>query len=120
MPRQGILNEWEGSVQLTSLLITNLDQLILILKILFTFVTKQVSLIRRTTVLSLPFQLLLSDLEKSNVFPNYLKSHIWQNPDEIRVLIEPFKEDVDVLLHVLLQLLGVHGYHEPADVAEHL
>jgi hypothetical protein len=39
------------------LVLTSLDQLIFILKILFTFDTKQAILIRRSTVLSLPLQL---------------------------------------------------------------
>jgi hypothetical protein len=39
------------------LIITNLDQLPLILQTLFTFFTKQATLMRRSTVLSLPLQL---------------------------------------------------------------
>jgi len=39
------------------LALTSLDQLISILKILFTFVAKQATLMRRSTVLSLPLQL---------------------------------------------------------------
>ncbi len=61
---QGSLTEGEGSVQLTSLrggrlstidllVLTNLDKLVFILTILFSFFTKQVTLMRRSTVLSL-------------------------------------------------------------------
>ncbi len=39
------------------LVLTSVVQLILIMKMLFTFVTKQATLIRRSTVLSLPFKL---------------------------------------------------------------
>jgi hypothetical protein len=39
------------------LVLTTLDQLLFVLKMLFTFVTKQATSIRRSTVLSLPIQL---------------------------------------------------------------
>jgi len=50
----------------------------------------------------------------------YLQSNIWQDPKKVWVFVESFEQDVDVLLHVLLQLLGVHGDDEAADVAENL
>jgi len=43
------------------LVLTSLDQLIFKLKILFTFFTKQATLMRRSTVLSLPLQLVFPD-----------------------------------------------------------
>ena len=52
---QGILTE--GEISTVDLLeLACLDQLLLIIKTLLTFFTKQVSLIRRSTVLNLPFQ----------------------------------------------------------------
>jgi hypothetical protein len=44
------------------LALTYLDQLLFLLKILFTFLTKQATLMRRLTVLSLPPQLVFPDL----------------------------------------------------------
>ncbi len=66
--KQGTLTEgkdqtgnpyWSGRLSTVDLLVlTSLDQLILLLKILFIFFfTKQATLMRRSTVLSLPFQL---------------------------------------------------------------
>jgi hypothetical protein len=55
---QGSLNEGEGSVQLTSCL----DQLLFILQ--YTFVTKQATMRRRSTVLSLPPRLVFPDKDK--------------------------------------------------------
>jgi hypothetical protein len=52
-----LLTKGEGLVHLTSLYVTNMDQLILILKILFTFITKQATFTRRSTVLRLPLKL---------------------------------------------------------------
>jgi hypothetical protein len=49
---QGSLTEGEGSVRLTSLY--SFDQLLFILKVLFTSFTKQATLMRGTTVLSPP------------------------------------------------------------------
>ncbi len=51
---------WPSTVDL--LVLTSLYQLVFILKILFTFVTKQTSLMRRSTVLSFPLQLGFSGL----------------------------------------------------------
>ncbi len=49
---------WRGRLSTVDLLVlTSLDQLIFILKILFTFITKQLTLLRRSTVLCLPLQL---------------------------------------------------------------
>jgi len=42
--------------------LTGSDQLIFVMKILFTFVTKQAALLKRTTLLSLPLQLVFPDL----------------------------------------------------------
>ncbi len=48
----------KGRISTVGLLVlTSIDQLIFILKIVFTFVTKQAILTRRSTELSLPFQL---------------------------------------------------------------
>jgi hypothetical protein len=58
--REHLLKRWLSTVNL--LVLTSLDQLIFKLKILFTFVTKQVTLMRRSTVLSLPLQLVFPDL----------------------------------------------------------
>jgi len=49
-----VLIEGEGSSTVGLLLQTSLDQLLLIMNILFTCFTKQATLIRRSTVLSLP------------------------------------------------------------------
>ncbi len=51
--------------------LTSLDLLLLILKTLFTFFTKQVTLIRRLIVLSLPFQFVFPDINMSK-FTIYL------------------------------------------------
>jgi hypothetical protein len=51
---QGSLTEGEGSVLLTLNVQTSLHQLLLQLKISFTYVTKQPTLMKRSTVLSLP------------------------------------------------------------------
>jgi len=48
------------------LVLTRLDQLIFILKILFTSVTKQATLMRRSTVLILPLQLVFLFKPMSN------------------------------------------------------
>jgi hypothetical protein len=50
------------------LVLTSLDQLIFIIKILFTFDTKQVILKRGSSVLSLPFQLVFPDIEYKSLF----------------------------------------------------
>jgi hypothetical protein len=47
---RGRLTSGEGAIQLTSIL----DQLLFKLKILFTFVTKQATLMMRSTILNLP------------------------------------------------------------------
>jgi len=43
-------------------ILASLDQLIFVLKVLFTFFTKQATLMRRSTVLSLPPQLVFPDI----------------------------------------------------------
>jgi hypothetical protein len=49
---------WRGRLSTVDLLVlTSLNNMVLIMKILFTFVTKQAILERRSTVLSLPLQL---------------------------------------------------------------
>jgi hypothetical protein len=53
--RESLLKGRLSAVEL--LVLTSLDQLLFILKILFTFFTKQATLMRRSTVLSLPLQL---------------------------------------------------------------
>jgi hypothetical protein len=55
MLNQGSLTEMISTVDLLALI--SLDQLLFILKILFTYVTQQATLMRRSTVLSLPLQL---------------------------------------------------------------
>ncbi len=53
---------WRGRLSTLDLLVrTSLDQMLLTLKILFTFVRKQATLIRRSTVGSLPLQLEFPD-----------------------------------------------------------
>jgi hypothetical protein len=52
-----LLTKGEGLIQLTSLYVTNMDQLILILNILFSFFTKQATFTRRSVVLRLPLKL---------------------------------------------------------------
>jgi hypothetical protein len=60
---QGSLTEGEGSVSTVNLLVlTSLDQLLFILKLLFTSFTKQATLMRGATVLSLPLQLVFPGL----------------------------------------------------------
>ncbi len=57
---QGNLTEGEGSHNIVDLLVlTSLDQLPYLLKILFMLLTKWVTLMGRSTVLSFPFQLVL-------------------------------------------------------------
>ncbi len=49
---------WRGRINTANLLIlTSLDQLLFLMTILFTYVTKQAALLRSSTVLSLPVQL---------------------------------------------------------------
>jgi hypothetical protein len=53
---------WSGRLSIVDLLVlTSLDQQLFTLKILFTFVTKQAKLMRRSTVLSLPVHLIFPD-----------------------------------------------------------
>ncbi len=59
----GLDLEGEDSVLLTSCVLTSLDLLLLILKLLFTFFTKQATLMRRSTVLSLPLKLKIPGLD---------------------------------------------------------
>ncbi len=56
-PVQGTLTEGEKLSTVNLLVLTSLDQLIFILKILFTVVTRQADIKRRSTVPSLPFLL---------------------------------------------------------------
>ncbi len=56
---QGNLTEVEGFGTFGLLVLNSFDQLLFILKILFTFVTKQATLIRRSIVLSLSLQQVL-------------------------------------------------------------
>ncbi len=54
---------WRGQQSTVDLLVlTSLVQQFLIVQTLFTFLTKQATLMRRSTVLSLPFQLVFPDL----------------------------------------------------------
>ena len=48
---EGTLTEREGSVQLTSFYLRVLDQLLLIMQILYSLFTKQATVMRRSTVL---------------------------------------------------------------------
>jgi hypothetical protein len=49
---------WRGSLSTVDLLVqTSLDQVLSILKILFSYITKEATLVRKSIVLSLPFQL---------------------------------------------------------------
>ncbi len=52
---------WKGRISTTVdlLVLTSLDKLLFMLKILFIFATKQAILIRRSTILSLPLQLVI-------------------------------------------------------------
>ncbi len=54
---QGTLNEGGRISTIDLLVLTSLDQLLFKLKVFFFFLTKQASLIKRSTVLSLPLQL---------------------------------------------------------------
>ncbi len=59
---QGNITEW-GRLRTVDLLVpTLLGQLLFILQILFTLFTKQATLMRRPTILSLPLQLVLPNL----------------------------------------------------------
>jgi hypothetical protein len=49
------------------LVLTSLDQLLLLLLTSFTFFTKRATRIRRSTVLSIPFQLVFPRFDKSNL-----------------------------------------------------
>jgi len=51
---QGSLTERERLNTVDLIVLTSLDELLFIFKMLFTFFTKQVTLMRRSTVLSLP------------------------------------------------------------------
>jgi hypothetical protein len=69
---------WRGKLNTVDLLVlTSLYQLLFILKILFSYVTKQAALMRRSTVLSLPFQLAFPGwtLKKTSRY-----SSNWRNP----------------------------------------
>jgi hypothetical protein len=57
MINHGSLTEWEKLSTVDLLVLANLDQLLVILKMLFTFDTKQPILTRRSTVLTRPPQL---------------------------------------------------------------
>ncbi len=63
------------------LVLTSLDQLIFILKIVFTLIKKQATLIRRSTVLSFPPQLvfpaLTIDLARVLTLIRCLIYHLW-------------------------------------------
>ncbi len=60
--RQGSLTERKAQLSTVDLLVlASLDQLVLKLKILFSFFTKLATLIRRSTILSLPHQLVFPD-----------------------------------------------------------
>ncbi len=52
----------QGALTEGSLVLTSLDQLIIILKILFPFATKQATLIRRSIVPSLPVEIVFPDM----------------------------------------------------------
>ena len=54
---------WRGRLSTVYLLVlTSIDHLLFLFKILFNFVTKRATLMRRSTVLSLPFQLAFPDI----------------------------------------------------------
>ncbi len=74
--KQGSLTEGEGSLQLTSLY-QLVEQFLFIVKILFTFFTKQATLIRRSTVLSLPPQLVFPGGSVRRILYLFL-SHAWR------------------------------------------
>jgi hypothetical protein len=60
------------------LVLTTLDQLLFILKALFTSFTKQATLMRRSTVLSLPLQLVSPDktVGASNPLDSFFESSV--------------------------------------------
>ncbi len=71
-------------------MLTCLDQLLFILKILLTLFKKQATLIRRSTVLSLPFQLVFPDLTK--VFKGLANTNsLFYNIKVIKILITALK-----------------------------
>jgi hypothetical protein len=74
---QGTPSESEGTVQLTHLVLTSLDQLLLILKITFVFFTKQATLLRSSTVLSLPLQLVFPENGKTRLGHPYILRLVW-------------------------------------------
>ncbi len=60
---------WRGRLSTVDLLVlTSLDQLLFTLKILFTFLTKQATIMRKSTVLSLSPQLVFPGLWQRSVF----------------------------------------------------
>ncbi len=59
--RQGTFTEGESSGTADFLVLTSSDQLLFIVKILLTFVAKQATLMRRSTVRSLPLQLVFPE-----------------------------------------------------------
>jgi hypothetical protein len=73
---------WRGGLSTVDLLVlTSLDQLLFLLKILFTLFTKQATLMRRSTVPSLPFQLGFPGLSKVIQPSKSIKTWHWQiNP----------------------------------------
>jgi len=60
---------WRGMLRTVDLLVpTSKDQLLFILKILFTFFTKQAMLMRRSTVLSLPVEIVFPVASRVAIF----------------------------------------------------
>ncbi len=76
---------WRGRLRTVDLLVlTSLDQLLFILKILFTFLTKQAISMRRLTVLSRPPQLVFPVSLMGQETNSARKWFIVQTPEEIR------------------------------------
>jgi hypothetical protein len=67
--KQGTLTDGGRPNTVDLLVLTSLVQLIFIFRVLITFITKQATLIRRSTVLILPLQLLFPDVTLSVVYP---------------------------------------------------
>jgi hypothetical protein len=73
---------WRGRLSTVDLLeLASLFQLLVILKTLLTFFTKQVTLVRRPTVLSLPLHLVFSVLSMDKNLNNWL-NEVWYQSKE--------------------------------------
>jgi hypothetical protein len=89
------------------LVLPRLDQLLLILKLLFTFFAKQATLTRRSTVLNLP---------PKSVFPGWDLQHLGSSGDFLHMLMTSFEPcwAFVVMLRIILILGRYSQFRETA------